>query len=185
MILDDNDYIKLFNECVILPEWKKRVENSTKLVLAGMSRYKSVANEIGIPWLYVGLAHLMESDCRFSRQILNGERWDQKTQLVPENLGPWNSWEEAALTNDAPEALRKFKGEWNIGRLAKELERLNGGGYLKRNKLSPYLWSGSQHGLNVGKYGSDGHYDSELVSDQVGAMVVLKYLVGDMQYGTL
>ncbi len=41
--------------------------------------------------------------------------------------------------------------------------------------LSPYLWSGSNH-YRRGKYRSDGEWDPDLVSRQIGSAVLLRRL---------
>jgi lysozyme family protein len=147
-----------------------QIRYAAKRVLNGKERYEKVA---GIPWQVVGLLHLMESNCNFTRQFLNGERWDQKTTLVPVGLGPWLSWEEAATFAFN---RRSKPAKWGIGEIGQYLEKWNGLGYASRGKHSPYLWSFSNHGLYSGKYTSDGKYNPNAISAQVGAMVVLKEL---------
>jgi lysozyme family protein len=169
-------YEDLYSTIKILPDWTDSADHAASLVLDGQDRYQQAADLVGVPWTFIGLVHLMECDCDFNSQILNGESWKKRTTLVPKGLGPWDSWEASCLEPNAPEALWRYKGKyvWTLGRMAKEFERWNGFGYAVRNKESPYLWSGSQHGIGTGKYRYDGRYSPTAVSDQPGALVVLR-----------
>lgn len=85
---------------------------------------------------------------------------------MPSGLGPWPSWEastEDALANHLLQNLH-------------DLEAWNGWGYAIRGLNSPYLWSGSNHSVGVGKFTSDGHYDADAVSQQIGAALLLRPL---------
>ena len=155
-----------------IPEWRKRICISECAVLNNERLYRRVAMDAGVPWEFIGLLHLMEAGCNTRRQILNGQHFDAVTTIVPVGRGPWDTWEDSAL-----EALAKLRGmPGTPGMIAMELERWNGTGYAKRGVDSPYLWSGTNHGLGVGKFISDGKYDPGAVSEQVGAMVVLRRL---------
>ena len=167
-------YQNLYDNIELLDDFKSRIKKAALRVIGGIERYIKIEKITGIPWLFVGTIHEMECNCNFNKQILNGEDWDKKTTLVPKNLGPWNSWEESALDKNSLGRISIY--EWNIGRLGKEAEKWNGLGYVYKNKNSPYLWSGSNHGIGSGKYVADGKYDENAVSDQIGVMVIVKYI---------
>ena len=155
-----------------IPEWRNRIATAVSAVLNGEPLYKRVAIDAAVPWEFIGLLHLLECGCNPTRQIMNGQRWDNVTTLVPVGRGPWDTWEDSAL-----EALAKLRGmPGTSGMIAMELERWNGLGYAKREMNSPYLWSGSNLGVGVGKFVGDGKYDPRAVSEQVGGMVVLRRL---------
>jgi len=153
----------------ILSDWIDRAKRAAEKVISGRARYKKIEDATGVPWAIVGVIALMESDCDFSRGLHNGQRWDRKTTMVPIGKGPFGSWESAAV-----DALGRGHALQTIGDIGAFLEKFNGGGYMKRGVHSPYLWSGTQHGLGVGKYVADGKYDPRAVDKQLGAMTVLK-----------
>ena len=155
-----------------IPEWRKRICIAECAVLNNERLYRRVAMDAGVPWEFIGLLHLMEAGCNTKRQILNGQHFDAVTTIAPLGQGPWDTWEDAAL-----EPLAKLRGMPGApGMIAMELERWNGLGYAKREMNSPYLWSGSNLGVGVGKFVGDGKYDPRAVSEQVGGMVVLRRL---------
>ena len=135
-------------------------------------RYRKVSKRTGVPWFVVGLIHKMECDCDFKKGLHNGESWKKETTLVPKGKGPFPSWETAAV--DALEMKRNIMPPiWTHGTIGKFLEQFNGLGYALKNVNSPYLWAASPPGKGVGKFGSDGKYDSNLISEQIGAMTLL------------
>jgi lysozyme family protein len=119
------------------------------------------------------LVHLMECHCDFRRQILNGEKWNHVTTLTPVGLGPWESWKCSTIAAMNHTTI-PIPLTWTTARILDRLERWNGLGYRQRGIASPYLWSGSNHGVGVGKFISDGKYDRHAVSAQVGAALVLR-----------
>jgi len=165
-------YDRLWQSMRILSDWIDRAKRAAEKVISGRARYKKIEDATGVPWAIVGVIALMESDCDFSRGLHNGQRWDRKTTMVPIGKGPFASWEDAAI--DALGGKKKLE---SIAGLAEFLERFNGLGYANRGVNSPYLWSGSNHGVGVGKYVADRKYDSEAVSSQVGAMVALRAII--------
>jgi lysozyme family protein len=165
-------YRELFRTC-ISDEWNSAL-NTELTILRGQSKYEAVEEQTGVPWLVVGILHLMESDCDFTKQILNGQVWNRRTTLVPKRLGPWDSWEESAIF-----ALREWRkyNNWSVPNILKRLESWNGWGYKYRDKHSPYLWGKSNHGVSTGKFTSDGKYSSSAKTKQLGAAVVLKDMI--------
>ena len=156
-------YRKLWATMQILPGWCARVDRAAVLV----RKYrKTLYDDLPAPWELVGVIHYMECGCRPDRQIFNGEQWDQKTVLYPPNHGPWPSWRDAAIEALARHPLKTLR----------DIEAWNGYGYQRRGVNSPYLWSGSNHGVGVGKYVADGQYDPDAVSKQIGAALVLSAL---------
>lgn len=163
------------------PEWQSRIGNAALRVERGRQRYTVVERTEFVPWQIIGAIHQMESGGDFGGCLANGQDWRKETTIEPVGAGPWRSWEDSAvwaLDHDGLSGCR----DWNIAAVGMALEEFNGGpkwrtrGYAKRGVNSPYLWSGSNHGVGVGKYVADGRYDPDAVSGQVGAMVILKRL---------
>jgi len=174
-------YVTLWDTLVELssPEWQRMIDGAARRVERGRARYQAAQDLTGVPWQVVGAIHDMEASCVFSKCLANGQPWNRKTTIEPVGVGPWGSWADAAVWALGHDGLAG-QTDWSIPATAMRFEEFNGGpkwrtrGYAKRGKNSPYLWSASQHGVGVGKFVADGRYDPGAVSQQVGAMVILK-----------
>lgn len=173
--IDPAYYEHLYKTLKILPGKRGECIIAAQKVMRGEARYKNAGALCGAPWEVIGIIHLMESGCSWNRQIVNGEHWNIKTRLYPPGLGPWDSWEDAAVAGML-RFRKRYPAVWSIGTMGLFLERWNGMGYATRGKNSPYLWSMSNHGEGVGKFVADGKYDPLAISDQVGAMVALRLI---------
>lgn len=147
------------------------------------ARYEAIQARVGAPWYLVGVVHMLEASCSFTKHLHNGDPLWRRTSHVP--IGrpkagePPFSWEfsaEDALTSEPH--FWHYWHDWTIPGMLYRLEDYNGWGYRKyhRNTLSPYLWSYSNH-YTRGKYASDGKFDGKLVSRQCGAAVLLENLI--------
>lgn len=173
-----DEYKQDYESLQILSSWLPRIKRAAEKVSAGKKYYLPVEAALGIPWYVVGIVHLLEGNCSWEKGLHSGESWRRVTKLEEKGRGPFASWEAAAI--DALREVRKTRPDmwdgvagWSPIESLRFLERYNGGGYLKRGVNSPYLWSGSNHGVGVGKYVRDGVYDPNAVSEQVGAACVM------------
>lgn len=136
------------------------------------ARYLHGQKLSGVPWYIIAGIHNMEAGGSFSRNMVNGQRIDRRTTIIPEGLGPWKCWEDSVK-----QALerRKLPKVWSVANTLYFLEKYNGLGYLKYHKEvnSPYLWSKTNH-YQRGKYVSDGRWSSSDISKQVGIVAILK-----------
>ena len=166
-------YDELFRTCAVIPAWEDRVRKAATTVMQYRANYEDAVSGSIIPWVFPALIHLMECGCDFDRQILNGEPWSRVTKLVPKGEGPWPTWSASTKY-----ALLRYstRTNWSTAAMLQALELHNGMGYKARGQHSPYLWSGSNHGLGVGKFVKDGTYSPTAVSSQVGCGVVLRVL---------
>ena len=179
-----NEYKKLYESMEILNKWQSRVSRAADRVLSGKTTYLNVARETTVPWWVIGIIHLLECDCDWTGCLHNGEPWNRETTMVPKGRGPWQSWTEAAIDAIRYDGLNSVS-DWSIAEGLRRLEMYNGGGYKRRGVNSPYIWSGTNHGIGVGKYkeimqpnGSyKSVYDPNLVSQQCGCAPVLKVLL--------
>lgn len=168
------EYERLYKTQKLNPLFKKRLDINVDKIKAGTNRYVSVSAQTNIPWYIVGVIHLMECDCRFDCHLHNGDPIGKKTVNVPKGrplLKHWE-WEDSAVDALQIDALDTWN-DWSIGGTLYKLEAYNGFGYRNRGIVSPYLWSGTRHYVR-GKYRADGKWDSKLVSQQVGAALILK-----------
>ena len=169
------EYEELFNQCIPNHKDLNYVVNK---ILSNRPLYEKIGI---VPWWVVGAIHNLEASFNMNCHIHNGDPLSAKTVHVPKgrpvNGNPPYKWEESAF--DAFSLQGKWD-QWDIAGSLWYCEKYNGFGYRKStiNIPSPYLWSGSNI-YSKGKYASDGRYDPNLVSKQVGAGVVFKKLVMD------
>lgn len=171
-------YEDLFNTCMIRPQRAQAVEVIISRLQANSMRYQNVGNTLGIPWFFVAVIHNMEASGNFTKHLHNGDPLTRRTVQVPAGRpktgNPPFTWEESA--NDAL-AMKKLgsQTDWSLAGLLYQLERYNGWGYRLHHPhvLSPYLWSFSNH-YTSGKYVKDGVWSDTAVSQQCGAVVVLR-----------
>lgn len=142
----------------------------------------------GVPWFVVGVLHTMESSGSFRKHLHNGDPLTDRTVHVPRGRPakgtPPFSWSDSAVDALRLEALDIWR-DWSLEGTLYRLELWNGFGYRRSHPevLSPYLWGASNH-YSAGKYVADGKFDSQAVSAQVGAAVLLKRgsAIGDVSF---
>jgi uncharacterized protein (TIGR02594 family) len=136
-----------------------------------------------VPWYVVGLIHSLESDFDFTTHLHNGDpltaRTKQEPAGRPANGSPKFTWAESALDALMMKGLHNVgRDAWSVERIAYELERYNGTGYRDHHPTvkTPYLWAATNQ-YTSGKYIRDHVFDPATVSDQLGAMALLKQLI--------
>jgi lysozyme family protein len=169
---------------------KQKLESIVSKIKENLGRYKNVSilltyeNYIMPPPL-IGIIHLLESNLNFKTHLHNGDPLTARTVHIPKGRPPVGeppfSWEESAF--DALEIklndMRRAGDYLDFGELEQWLyflEKYNGFGYRKRGINSPYLWAGTNH-YTKGKYVSDGVFDPEAVSKQVGAVPIIVEMI--------
>lgn len=174
-------YDTLVSNMHILPEWVEKINAAKAKIIEAKSAYDGFL----IPWEILAVIHMREAGNDFRRQILNGEPWAQTTKLVPAGIGPFDSWKDSTWYAIVHHGLVGLIGEpTNV--ILQFLETWNGWGYFSRGKQSPYLWSGSNMGLGVGKYVKDckDGYDLTAVDQQIGAAVMYLALTSEVAIAT-
>lgn len=172
------EYQKLFDTCVIKPEKYVFVDKEVQRILDNRKYYDSVEASTKVPWYFVGIIHGLEGGGKFNTHLHNGDPLTKKTIQVPKGRplkgeAPF-TWQESARDALIMKKLDKIV-TWTISELLYNLEAYNGFGYRTKGIYSPYLWSFSNQ-YSKGKYTSDGKYDPNAVSKQVGAAVILRRL---------
>jgi lysozyme family protein len=149
---------------------------------ASKARYQAVENTTRVPWYVIGILHDLEAGLRFDTHLHNGDPLSGYTYHVPANRpqvghGPPFSWEESAKDALEYDHLTEVTN-WTVERIAFELEKYNGFGYRNNHPYvkSPYLWSYTNI-YTSGKYVGDGAWSESAVSNQAGAMAMLKYMI--------
>lgn len=157
-------------------------------IVANRARYDAVSASTRVPWFVIAVIHSLEASLSFTKHLHNGDPLTKRTTHVPAGRPvtgtPPFTWEESAA--DALHAEVTGNADWSIEKIAYLLEGYNGWGYRLYHPtvLSPYLWSFSNH-YRAGKYVADGKWSPTEVSQQCGAMVLLKRLevLGHVSFG--
>jgi len=177
-----NDYNTLFDTLKIT-KFDQEINSYKARIEAGKSRYEIVSKATGIPWYVIGIIHALECSLSFKQHLHNGDPLTARTVQVPAGRpkvgNPPFDWEYSAIDALKYDGLDTWK-DWSVEGTLYKFETFNGTGYRNKGINSPYLWSGSQH-YTKGKYGSDGKYDPNLVSKQVGAAVLLKQFYNNLK----
>lgn len=177
----ERGYGNMWRAAQIRPERRAAALVLAKRAIANRARYQAAASACpGMPWWWVACAHSLESGMSWTRHLHNGDPLTARTVHVPAGrpaVGrPPFTWEASA--RDAltmpPHSLHRVP-TWTIARALYELERYNGFGYVKKRVNSPYLWSFTTL-YEKGKYVADGRYDPAAVSQQCGAVAIMKAL---------
>lgn len=164
--------------CKIRPERAGEVAWHRNKLMQYRPRYEVVEAKTGVPWWFIGVAHALEASFNFFGHLHNGDSLSARTVQVPKNRpavwNPPNDWESSAV--DAL-AYKKFLGlsDWSLARALHRWETYNGFGYYDKDINSPYLWSFSNL-YTRGKFVADHIFDSNAVSKQCGAAVMLRAL---------
>jgi len=175
-----DEYRRLFDTCQINPSKLSYIENIISTILQYKPRYETVGNKLKIPWYFIAAIHNMESSMNFSRHLHNGDPLTARTTHVPagrpKDGAPPFTWEVSAEDALKLKNLHQWT-DWTLPGILYKIEEYNGWGYRRSHPqvLSPYLWSFSNH-YSKGKYVADGRWSDTAVSQQCGAVVILRRL---------
>ena len=172
-------YQALYDTMTIRPERAQLASAIALKIKSVLPKYQTAAGATGVPVVFIAITHSMECSSNFNKHLHNGDPLTARTTHVPAGR-PVKGEPPFTWTDSAIDALQLLKldeiKDWSIPNMLLTFERYNGMGYQKRGINTPYLWSWSNHYL-VGKYGADGKFDPQLVSQQCGAAVLLKLLL--------
>jgi lysozyme family protein len=173
------EYEDRFKAMKIKPDKVAYIDQRVDRLLKVRPRYEAMAKETGVPWFVIAVIDHMESGGGCIAHLHNGDSLKARTKNVPKGRplvgSPPFTWDESARDALAYDGLTKWK-DWSVAGICYKLEGFNGFGYRKRGKPSPYLYSfATLPGWDGrGKFIRDGVYSASAVSDQIGAVVLLK-----------
>lgn len=173
------EYLKNWLESTINSSHRKSVERIVDKILEKKKIYEEACELSGYDFFFMVTAHYRECGNDLNRQLLNGQRWTQRTTLVPKGLGPFQSFQDSC--KKAFDLKPKMKNPRNISELLHALERHNGWGYRRRGIWSPYIWSYTTL-YTTGYYTSDGNFSMKAVNRQSGCAAILKVLFDRLNY---
>jgi lysozyme family protein len=175
-----DEYRTQFRTAILDPKVDADVERYKKLLYAGRERYDIVAQATGVPWMVIGILHVMETGGNFRTHLFNGDPLTARTVNVPVGRplegNPPFTWEQSAIAAIKFEKWDVRTKIWTVEDTMSAFEKYNGLGSRRRGVVSPYLWSGSNL-YRSGKFVADGVWEPTAVSKQIGAAVLLKYAI--------
>lgn len=140
--------------------------------------YQAIALATGVPWFVVAVIHERECGQNFNLSIAQGDPWNDVSRHVPRGIGPFKSFNDAAifaLTRCAPFAAKWT--DWSAGGTLTLLELYNGTGYeVYHHEASPYDW-GATDIEQEGKYVADGKWSPMVWDTQIGCAAMLKAMM--------
>jgi lysozyme family protein len=175
------EYRTLFDALSIRPAYQDSVNWQVKMLAQARARYEQVGKSVGVPWYFIGAIHGLEASFNFRAHLHNGDfPLKARTRQVPSGRPlvwlPPDDWESSAK-----DALRLLgftgQSDWTLERTLYRLEAYNGFGYRRIGVPTPYLWAYSNH-YDRGKFVADGKWNAKARSQQCGAAVLLKAVVG-------
>ncbi|MDZ8053681.1 MAG: hypothetical protein RMX68_007875 [Aulosira sp. ZfuVER01] len=180
------EYQRLWNSCEIKPENLNQTQEIVAQIGLNRPRYQGLQQKINVPWYFIAVIHNMESSLLFTRHLHNGDSLKKRTINVPSGrpiakpINGWEAgytWEESAIDALTLKEFDQVK-DWSLAAQLWQLERYNGFGHRQYHPevLTPYLWSGTNL-YSKGKYKSDGKWDANAVSVQIGIAALLKILI--------
>jgi len=179
------DYRSLWDSAAIKADKADEIAKVARTLRSLKPKYDEVSVATTVPWFVVGMIHSLEASFDIDSHLHNGDSLNAVTRRVPKghpkNGSPPFTWTASAIDALLLKGLQNIgKNAWSVERIAFELERFNGFGYRKHHPSvkSPYLWSFTNQ-YSKGKFIRDHVFDPNRVSDQVGAMAILKQLVID------
>jgi len=180
------EYQKLWNRCEIKRDNLNLTQDIVATIRTNRGRYEALQRKLNVPWYFIGVIHNMESFLKFTRHLHNGDSLKKRTFNVPlgrpiaDPINGWGvgyTWEESAIDALILHEFDRVK-DWSLAAQLWQIEQYNGFGYRQYHPevLTPYLWSGTNL-YTKGKYTSDGQWDGDAVSAQIGVAALLKILL--------
>jgi lysozyme family protein len=167
------EYVDLWRSCVIRASHIAEVDAIVDRLVAHKDRYAKAGRPHGVPWHVVGVVHMLEDGGNFAAPLHNADFLPRGRLQNGESPFTWEATASDALAFDGLGAWKN----WSLPGTLFALERFNGFGYRPRKIHSPYLWSFSNQ-YSKGKFVGDEEFSPMAVSEQCGAAVLLRRMVG-------
>lgn len=181
-------------ECVnnLTDDQKSDLADFVKCYNGNKDKYESVGKVTDIPSFLVAAIHWRESGGDFTTYLSQGDPLGTRTwangdsnngHSLPDGAGTilFTDWNDAAIFALNHEVrAKKASGisydEQDIGDCLTFAEYYNGLGYQTLNVQNPYLYNGTTC-YSKGKFDEDGHYNKNLIDEQLGVLVMLRALI--------
>lgn len=169
------NWSQLWATCEVDQNRIVEIGNVCKKILDNKAKYLAVEEKTGVPWYLIAALHYREASLNFKTCLHNGDPLPGPTKHVPKGRGPFKNWEEAAIDALKYDGLDHIKLETVTSCLIMS-EKFNGLGYHKTSELSPYVWAGTNHHDETGKYTSDGIFNRFATEKQLGVAAIFRGL---------
>src|SRR5262245_2219407 len=174
------EYARLWTRMTIRPDKAGSVDAIVHRLIARKGRYPAVEKAARVPWSVSAAVQGREAGGRFDRHLHTGVPLSGYPRQVPAGRprvghGPPFGWEESAIDAIRYDGLDRV-ADWSVERACYELEKYNGWGTRARGVPTPYLWSYSNN-YSRGKYVADHVWSDGAVSQQCGAMPILRRMM--------
>ena len=169
------DWNSLCSTCSVDQNRITEIGNVCKKILDNKSKYEAVETKTGVPWYLVAALHYREASLNFKTCLHNGDPLPGPTKHVPKGRGPFKTWEDAAIDALKYDGLDHIKFE-TVTTCLVMAEKYNGLGMRNKGKFTPYVWAGTNHSDETGKYVSDGVYNPLAKEKQLGVAAIFKGL---------
>jgi len=163
------------------------LDHEAQKLVNAKATYQEAEAATGVPWFFIAVVHMRESDQNFNTQLAQGDPLHHVSIHVPAGRGPFATWKDGAidaLVHCPPHSASNK--DWSIGGFLTQGELYNGLGYAMHGLRtgvptpSPYVWAGTDV-YHSGKYVRDGIYDAHFVDPQWG---IAPLLMGMMKLDT-
>lgn len=139
-----------------------------------LERFLPVQDALRIPIVWMLCSFERESGMDFTRSPAQGDRWDRKSVNVPRGVGPFPSWEAAAIWSYKHDAIDQNSFPWTFAYCCYAWEKFNGFGYRAHARVSPYNFAGTDQydppSGKGGRYAGDGNWQPSQVDTQLGCV---------------
>jgi lysozyme family protein len=153
-----------------------QANNQVPYILPLAKIYEPIAEETGVPAIWIACINYRESSNSLHRYFGNGDWLHQPTVHVPKGRGPFKTFKDGCI--DAIQYMGLYKlAPWTLEFFCYASEKFNGWGYeLHHNRPSPYVFGGTSV-QKPGKYDSDGHFNPHLMDHQLGVVALYYSLI--------
>jgi lysozyme family protein len=155
------------------------IKNFKNIYEKNKSIYEEISTKNGIPSELIAALHYRESGCNFNTYLHNGDPLGKPTMHVPAEIY-FDNFTDAAV--DALSKKKSLRDKYSLSSDSNDMaammafaESYNGLGYYKKEKISPYVFSGTNV-YEKGKYIADGQYDPNAIDAQPGVYLLINAL---------
>lgn len=172
-------YDQLWSGMVVRAEHEAGIRSICSKLIEGKNVYASVAKDVwgdGKYWWFVAITDQMEGGGGHRTHLHNGDSLHDYTHDDPAGRPHVGHEPPFTFNESAVDALQGVSTPISISLAAFNWEKYNGWGYLNKPIQDPYLASFSNM-YEKGKWIRDHVYDENAVSNQPGALTILKVLI--------
>jgi lysozyme family protein len=168
-------YIAPLQRYKIKPSSAKEIAEIVERINKNKGQYQRLEELTGVPWAFTAALHNLECDGRFDRHLANGDPVDRPTVNVPAGIAGGTWLNTAVSAYNIKNWVGRADLDWDNKLLWLWRAEIwwNGDGYRHKSleHRSPYLWAGTTEEMQ-GKYVSDGVWDANAKSEQIGCVAI-------------